>query len=479
MRESDYNIWAHTDSTDRRHAVFSGVSGELVELSDADWTGYQAWVRGTRTTAEVQGLLERLVRARALVNDDTDELAMLRRRFVRATTDWSKLGITIITSMGCNFDCPYCFESKTPALLHDDVADAIVQLLDDRIEALNDVAITWYGGEPLIGKRQLLALAARISARCAAFDVRCTSGIVTNGWLLDGETAAELRAHGIDRAQVTVDGPPDVHDRSRPRLGGGPTFDRIVSNLRSAADHLAIGVRINLQHSNVGRVDELLALLQRAGLAGRISISVGHVAAVSHNVDAPSASFGGSCLTRAELGDAELAVMALAAHRGFATATLPAARATPCTAVHRNELIIGAKGEIWKCLDDAGNAAEQLGTIFEGTTSGNRLEKWLAHDPFADPECPSCIALPVCMGGCALYTRTPELHDNRCSTFRTNHLARVAAALEPRPDEAAVRAAHAVLTSAGSSRPSPDRPSPVPVVLLPHRPVAPIRKAVP
>ena len=46
------------------------------------------------------------------------------------------------------------------------------------------------------------------------------------------------------------------------------------------------------------------------------------------------------------------------------------------------------------------------------------MRRWLDYDPFSDEECRSCVALPVCMGGCAHHGMDMLQHENRCSTFR-------------------------------------------------------------
>ena len=92
-----------------------------------------------------------------------------------------------------------------------------------------------------------------------------------------------------------------------------------------------------------------------------------------------------------------------------------------CTAVRENELVIGSDGELYKCVESVGNPNEVIGTIFDYADLNGRLRKWLAYDPFSDEECLSCIALPVCMGGCAHHAMDPRLSANRCDTFRWNY----------------------------------------------------------
>ena len=84
-----------------------------------------------------------------------------------------------------------------------------------------------------------------------------------------------------------------------------------------------------------------------------------------------------------------------------------------------NELVIGSKGELYKCWESVGNPFEVFGNILDyDKKEEGRLEKWLKYNPFTNPECRECIALPVCMGGCAHHAMTSNLYEDRCETFR-------------------------------------------------------------
>ena len=73
---------------------------------------------------------------------------------------------------------------------------------------------------------------------------------------------------------------------------------------------------------------------------------------------------------------------------------------------------------------------EVIGHIQDIDDTNSRLWKWLRYDPFTNRECVSCIALPVCMGGCAHHAMAPAQYENRCGTFRFKHLEQIASFVE-------------------------------------------------
>ena len=293
-----------------------------------------------------------------------------------------------------------------------------MRVLDDKLPTMTSFSVTWYGGEPLLGKRSLLALSDIFIERCDRNKVHYSADIITNGSLLDERTCAELRDRRVGLAQVTLDGPPDVHDKMRPTAGGGGTFWSIVKNLRHAVDYLDIAVRVNVGGENFDRVEELLQILADEGFAGKMSVYPGQLISVDDGAAAPSATYAHHCFTGPEFAQAQLQFADLAARYGFGSSSLPKPAATPCTAVRANELVVGSKGELYKCFESVGNRLEVIGDIRHYRETNGRLEKWLKYDPFADAECRDCIALPVCMGGCAHHAMDARLYDNRCDTFR-------------------------------------------------------------
>lgn len=424
---SRYNVWAEVGD---EAAVFNGMTGSFSRMTVAERVRVEAFVERGATGEGIDALLTDLVARRVIITDQVDELAELRRRYDDDRWRSDALGLTVVTSLGCNFACPYCFEDKHPSVLKPEVADAIVGIVGESLPSIGRLSVTWMGGEPLLGKDQLLALSERLIDVCRRHDKEYRASIITNGWYLDGATAAALAAARVDSTQVTIDGPPDVHDRTRPHATGGPTYERIVANLGEAADHLDIHVRVNVDTTNAHRVDELLALLAAEGLADRIRVGLGRITDATGNPSSPVASYGPACLTASQFGELELALTARAEAYGFAAPSPPRPIGSPCTAVRSKEIVVGADGEMWKCWDDIGAPDQVIGTVFDYTVTNELLDPWLSYHPADEAQCSTCIAMPVCQGGCAHHHFNSDDPEARCGAFRHNHVGRITQVLE-------------------------------------------------
>jgi uncharacterized protein len=118
MKQSQYNIWA--DAGDGDFYLFNGVSGALKRVSLKEQHAVAAFTSGGAADCSPK-LLEDLVLGRMLIPDDADELEMLSAQYQRSRRNMSHFSLTMITSLGCNFDCPYCFEAKHPSIMDGEV----------------------------------------------------------------------------------------------------------------------------------------------------------------------------------------------------------------------------------------------------------------------------------------------------------------------------------------------------------------------
>ena len=101
--------------------------------------------------------------------------------------------------------------------------------LDDYVRLLDEVAphqpiVSLFGGEPFLYP-DILPLVRAIKER------GLMATVITNGWHLERH-ARELVEAGMDSIAVSIDGPPDVHDRIR---GRESSFARAAAGIRAVA----------------------------------------------------------------------------------------------------------------------------------------------------------------------------------------------------------------------------------------------------
>ena len=424
MRESRYNIWIEDLEAEY---VFNCKSGALLQVPVGTRFSVQEYI-----AAEVQNncsvaLLEKLALGRMLVSNDTDEIQSLLARYKQSQSDLTHLGLTIVTSLACNFDCVYCFEQKKPSIMTSAVQDGVVELLRLKLPSLNSLSVTWFGGEPLLGRRALLKLSDRFIDLCETNNVNYQAGIVTNGYLLDAKTCKQLHDRRVSFAQVSLDGSSEVHNRMRPLSSGRPSFDRIVANLHNAIQYFSVSIRMNMDINNAPYAEDLLKRLADEGFSDKLTVYAGQIVASDEESVAPSTKCRAKCFTNAQFSNQALNFRALAAQFGFAKPYLPTPNGAPCTAVRQNEWVVGSEGELYKCWESVGNPGEAIGSVFDKSESLFRDSRWFSYDPFADSECLSCIAFPVCMGGCAHHGMNVLQRENRCHEFRHTYQEQVRA----------------------------------------------------
>ena len=198
----------------------------------------------------------------------------------------------------------------------------------------------------------------------------------------------------------------------RPAANGSETFDTILTNVKDCADIIDIVIRVNLDKENVEYVDELLCILKNEGLSSKVEVYAGHLVKVDDGVSQPSAIYKNPCFTTQAFSPVEMMFNQKALDKGFSTRILDGPILTPCMAVRSSEYVVGSQGELYKCWKSVGISHEEVGNLSQGPTEiqVKNEEKWVNYSPFNNTECLHCVALPVCMGGCARLALDPVLH---------------------------------------------------------------------
>ncbi len=178
MRLSRYNVVVERGDD---VWVYNGLSGMQRSVPAGVWRDVRRFLADVPGALPPAETLRDLTLGRMIVNDDQDELEILERRYRAGTADRTSFGLTIVTSLGCNFDCPYCYEAKVPSILDDETERLLLEVLDVQLETIEQFHVTWFGGEPLLAKDRLYRLSEAFIERTEAAGVEYSASIVTNG----------------------------------------------------------------------------------------------------------------------------------------------------------------------------------------------------------------------------------------------------------------------------------------------------------
>lgn len=354
----------------------------------------------------IDGRLGRLLAKNGfLVPRLCDEVAHLERTFRTCRSQEAHLGLTLLPTLDCNFKCRYCYErSENRSRMSRDVEDALIAFVGGKLASGGRLSVTWFGGEPLLCMDTVERLSRAFFELCASRRTGYDSHIVTNGYLLDGKTASRLKDLKVTRAQVTLDGPPEIHDRRKPLAGGGKTFRRIVDNLKEAVGFMEITIRMNVDAENSSDLGRLLDILVEEGLADKVGFYPGQTAPYT----LACADIAGQCLGGEEFSLAVLDASLELTRRGLLDASGPAARSSPCGATQRSSYTVTPVGGIVSCWNDVAEPREYVGHLLTPPDSvmEDNKKKWLAFNPFS-LACRECLILPICMGACPyVYLKT-------------------------------------------------------------------------
>lgn len=136
----------------------------------------------------------------------------------------------------CNLDCAYCFYAKKAGLYPEAakhrMSDAVLERLVKSYMATPQpqYVFGWQGGEPTLMGVDFFRRVTALQKACGSPGTVVANGLQTNGTLLTDDLAA-LFAEYRFLLGVSLDGPPELHDRYRLAHDGQPTHARVLEGL--------------------------------------------------------------------------------------------------------------------------------------------------------------------------------------------------------------------------------------------------------
>ena len=296
-----------------------------------------------------------------LVEDDVDELARLEFFRNLSKYDATSFGLTIAPTLDCNFRCKYCFETHPKGFMSAETQAALVKFVENRLDAVKSFSVTWYGGEPLLAKDIIYSLSEKFLEICAAKNVDYDAFIITNASLMDDADVENFKRYKISGAQITIDGPREIHDARRKNVTGESTFDKLIDRANALLNNdLTAIVRINIDKDNLARVDELLATLrEKISCYENLKIDFGQVTAFTDICR----SIESNCYGNEQFADIMLPLYEKVEAAGFSMnkmSAYPSPRTNYCCTDYVSSFVVDNTGALYKCWNVVGDAKKIL-----------------------------------------------------------------------------------------------------------------------
>ena len=141
------------------------------------------------------------------------------------------LSLCILPTEQCNFRCTYCYESFKLTQMEDETVEAILKFVIKRSSSIKQLNVEWFGGEPLLAKDTVLYLSQKFQELSIQHGFKYSSSMTTNAYFLNKNLFEGLLASGINAFQISLDGPKEVHNKTRVLVNKQGTFDKIWQNL--------------------------------------------------------------------------------------------------------------------------------------------------------------------------------------------------------------------------------------------------------
>lgn len=339
-----------------------------------------------------------------LVDDETDELAILKNNYEQNTHATRSRQLMIYPTQDCNLKCWYCYESHVKgSIMSEKTRNNIIKYVQKEIEEkkFDDLMLSFFGGEPLIGFNKIAyPLAYTIKELCEKNNIYFSTFFISNATLLNENIITKMKDIN-PHFQITLDGDRKKHDTVRiGKLNNTPTYDKIMKSIHMIVSEISnknsrqkelIVLRINYDNDTLKNISSIINDISDIN-RNYIHIHLERVWQTLSQVDS-------------EQIDLLIQAIRLFSSAGFYVKVGKFKRKDcACLAEMKDYAVINYNGLVYKCngrnlteksaegrLDENGNI------IWDEQCIAQRMHK----PTFDNPKCLQCKMLPLCMGPCS------------------------------------------------------------------------------
>ncbi len=394
-----------------KYIIYNNLSGSMIEVGEKIYTAFETKKFHSLSSEKILQLSS----GNFIVPLEKNEIDDLRRRKEEIVNKVKVIGLQILPTLGCNFECIYCYENvaNTKAIMKKPVMDSIVEYVKNTIKPTTEyLNISWFGGEPLIAIKSIEYLSKHFLSICKKNNINYYANIITNGYLLTKKNVDLLKKYKVKQVQVTIDGPKKIHNSRRPLKNGKGTYSKIIKNLQYASLMLDVWIRINIDKTNILYLNDLITDLKKNKIFDKVHVRLGLISLFANTCkDIENISLSKKDVKKLLDNMKDKNIFTNNKDEIFH----PIPDFIGCVAEYKNSFIIGPKGELYKCSKTIGMPDEKVGNISNIKYDNKNLNKWLSFDKLLlYNECKNCSLLPLCNKEGCLFDFLIMKSFNKC-----------------------------------------------------------------
>jgi uncharacterized protein len=482
LRTSSYTIYVELPGNEQEMLLVHGYTGAYDKVSRqvaehllsreagpaplplyGQWSSDPATQRPTTSYQPSDQTLEVLHRRGYLtamtVDEEQGHLARTAKKLHKHASERGPSYLFMPTYQ-CNLRCPYCFQDHMrtdPAYQH--LLRTMTPQMVDRIlatwpglEATHGIEegeeytrnVGLYGGEPFLAENRPIIeyILRRVKEMGPA-----TFWAVSNATQLDAYEDL-LGPEGIASIQITIDGPPELHDKRRIHADGSGSFEQIARNVDLCLDRgVKVQIRMNVDRTNVNHLPFVADEFVARGWDKRRGFMV-YTARIAPANDQThmSTTFNTTweldeALDQLREVHANMRVIGrpddglqYRARQLFESRNhgLAQFKTSFCSA-HTGMYIFDSFGDIYACWEKTGDDKVRIGRVMDGgevEMHEGLTKMWRSRTPASNPTCRKCRYAFHCGGGCAVLAegQKGKFFSNYCDGFADRFRHSVAAA---------------------------------------------------
>ena len=340
-----------------------------------------------------------------VIKDGFNELLEIKLKHLKRRFSNEQIHLTIFPTLRCNFDCIYCYEN----LKRGDMSKRTINNLkkfvkkcvsENKFELFNT---TWMGGEPTLRIDIIKDLTQFFKQLCKDNNMKYSSSLVTNGYLLSNFSKKQLINWSIENIQITIDGTKDVNDKRRIAKDGGSSYENAVYGMEKLImeGYEKFSIRANVDKTNINNMEDFINVMSTKFSKHEIPI----IFATVDDDTGTHPELNCTLISNEDFREINdnLCDLLIKYNMFFLGAPMPKGYA--CQAYGFHNYVISPEGYLLKCNHDICSAKEKaFGSVNSNEINYDNLMRYMDEDIFKDEECIECKYLPICMGYC-IYLR--------------------------------------------------------------------------